>query len=325
MKRPASRPSASQPSALKVLFIVGAGRSGSTLLARALGALDGYFCPGEPYYLWKEGPVEDRLCECGQPFSRCSYWIEVMASIATVRPELVARSMERLRHRIARTRHLPFLLFPPLRQRRLDALEEYGAALETLYQAMAEHADARVLVDASKLPSQALVLRRLPGIQLYVLHLVRDPRGVVNSWRRQRFNPASGAAFRKMAAFKASTLWAAWNLAAEVLLRRPEKYLRVRYEDWVDDPASILAHIVDLTQMPTGQDPPPGRTLHIPKGHTLGGNPGRFSATEVQLREDLGWRSELSRRLQWAVTALLWPLMLRYGYIMNRRSTTSPG
>ena len=60
-----------------VVFIGGFGRSGSTLLERMLGCLDGVVTLGEVGHLWQRGIVNDESCACGQPFSRCPFWSEV--------------------------------------------------------------------------------------------------------------------------------------------------------------------------------------------------------------------------------------------------------
>src|SRR3712207_8630396 len=41
-----------------------------------------------------------------------------------------------------------------------------------------------VIVDSSKSPARALALGMVPGIDLYVVHLVRDGRGVATSLRK---------------------------------------------------------------------------------------------------------------------------------------------
>ena len=43
-----------------VLYLLGKGRSGSTLLSMALGELDGFFAAGELRFFWRRGLVEDR-------------------------------------------------------------------------------------------------------------------------------------------------------------------------------------------------------------------------------------------------------------------------
>lgn len=63
----------------RVLLISGYSRSGSTLLARILGEMDGLTAPDELRYLWRRGLFEDRLCDCGQPFNSCSFWQQVLS------------------------------------------------------------------------------------------------------------------------------------------------------------------------------------------------------------------------------------------------------
>src|SRR4029078_5765586 len=62
---------------LRVLFIAGWGRSGSTLLDRILGQVPGVFSAGELRHIWQRGVGEDRLCGCGEPFASCSVWRKV--------------------------------------------------------------------------------------------------------------------------------------------------------------------------------------------------------------------------------------------------------
>ena len=43
---------------------------------------------------------------------------------------------------------------------------------------MAESSGGRVVVDSSKMASDALLADAIPGINLKVIHLIRDPRGI---------------------------------------------------------------------------------------------------------------------------------------------------
>jgi hypothetical protein len=63
---------------LKVLFLGGHGRSGSTILDRLLGQLPGFFSIGELRNVWQRSLLEDQLCGCGEPFSRCGFWRAVV-------------------------------------------------------------------------------------------------------------------------------------------------------------------------------------------------------------------------------------------------------
>jgi hypothetical protein len=61
VKVPTARP-------VRVLYIGGLGRSGSTLLDRMIGQLPGFFSAGEIREVWQQGLRENRPCGCGTPF-----------------------------------------------------------------------------------------------------------------------------------------------------------------------------------------------------------------------------------------------------------------
>jgi hypothetical protein len=48
--------------------------------------------------------------------------------------------------------------------------------------------------------------------------------------------------------------------------------------------------------------------------HSVSGNPNRFGTGEVELRADEEWRRAMRGRDRGMVTALTWPLLLRYRY-----------
>src|SRR5919106_327280 len=62
-----------------VLFVVGSGRSGSTLLDILLGQVDGFFSTGELHSLWWAGILEGRRCGCGLAVTECAVWRRVIA------------------------------------------------------------------------------------------------------------------------------------------------------------------------------------------------------------------------------------------------------
>ena len=64
---------------IKLVYIAGYPRSGSTLLLRLLGAAPGYFAIGELHEVWLRSFIEDQLCGCGRSFSECDFWEQVVA------------------------------------------------------------------------------------------------------------------------------------------------------------------------------------------------------------------------------------------------------
>src|SRR5215510_6114841 len=66
------------PNNVKVLFIAGSGRSGSTLLDMLLGQIGGFHSTGELRFIWSRGIGQNQLCGCGKPFRECEFWTEVV-------------------------------------------------------------------------------------------------------------------------------------------------------------------------------------------------------------------------------------------------------
>ena len=61
----------------KILYIVGAGRSGSTILDIALGNSPEICSSGELVRLPERGWLDDQYCACGERVNRCAFWRDV--------------------------------------------------------------------------------------------------------------------------------------------------------------------------------------------------------------------------------------------------------
>jgi hypothetical protein len=295
---------------MRVLYLAGSGRSGSTLVTTLLGQVDGFLAAGELRYLWQRGLVDERPCGCGRPIPVCPLWGAVAA---TLPPGAAPRVAASLRSRL-RIRRLPAVLRGTLRP------HEDDATLVALYEAIAKHADDPVIVDSSKLPPYGALLAGLPGIDLRVLHVVRDPRATAYSWRRRRALDG-GRDDRLMGrppVWKAAALWLVWNATTLRLWGRtaPEGYLRVRYEDLIREPEPVLRRIAHFAWAPEDAVLPPvvdGR-VHLRTTHSVAGNPSRHRTGAVPLVLDDEWRTGLPGWARWTVAAITWPLLLRFGY-----------
>jgi hypothetical protein len=306
-----------------VLYIAGTGRSGSTVLANILGEIEGVFAAGEVRYLWQRGLEEGRLCGCGLAVRECPVWSRVLATSGQLDdPERVDAIVSMLQQ-TGRIRNLPGVVAGAA-VRRLDPAESHGlaparAAVGDLYAAMAEVTGCKVIVDSSKLPAYANVLAATPGIDLRVVHLIRDPRGAAYSWSSKKTlaDGASRSHMEQIGPAKSAVLWDVWNLAGGVLFKGGgrDRYLRLRYEDFVADPPASVRRILALVGMEDAALP--FVNLHEARtspNHSVAGNPDRLRHGVITLRSDDRWRSGMAPRNRRLVSALTSPLLLRYGY-----------
>ncbi len=302
---------------VKVLYIVGMGHSGSTILANSLGEVDGFFSAGEICYMWRNNLVENRLCGCGAPFRECEVWGRVLERAFGGSENVDPREMMRELSAGARTRHLPLMLSGSGRRRLADRMRPLLNNTGALYKALAEETGSRVIVDSSKEPAYGRALGMAPGIDLRVLHLVRDPRATAYSWSKKKPQPDSPDRefMVQFSPFKNSWMWDSWNGAAEALWGRDKsRYLRLRYEDFVADPRSSFGRILDL--LDEDAEPPLAGEGEVKLGvsHTVSGNPNRFQTGSVALKPDTEWMREMDHRDRGLVTALTYPMLRRYGY-----------
>ena len=293
-----------------VVYIAGSGRSGSTLLERTLGQMPGFVNVGELVDLFRRGASRGQRCSCGQPFGGCPFWASVVQDAFGDWADPRVAEVHPLQRRMARHGSLPLLLAMPLAGPRFRAdAARYGERYGAVYRAIAAAGGASCVVDASKWPVQALALRR-GGVDVRVIHLVRDARAVAHSHAKRARKPPVTAA-----------RWVFHQAEAETLRLGGVPVARVRYEDFVRWPRQTLQDALARLGLPSG----PAQFGHLTGGqvvlgpsHGVHGNPGRFRQGRIALRNDEAWREGMPRRERLVVTAIGLPLLLRYGWRPGR-------
>ena len=317
----------------KVLYVVGKGRSGSTLLDTVLGEVDGFFAAGEVFYLWEMGVRHGYLCGCGQPVPRCELWSKVL-DVVLERGSDGEYGLDPTRivdwyRDIFRWRRMPRLLrLQPGRPSGWESLDAYVEVVSRVYAAIADLTAARVVIDSSKWATDPVLLGRVPGVDPYCLHLVRDPRAVVHSWKRRRSLPERGptATMPRYSSLYSATSWLARNVVAERVRAKlpPDRYLLVRYEDFMAEPRKWVEMIAGFVGETAG---PPSllealerNEVVVGPNHTVAGNPHRFTRGTLRLHEDAEWRHRLGRVDREVATLVSLPLLKRYGYQLRSMS-----
>lgn len=304
---------------VRVLYIAGAGRSGSTLLECILGELPGVVPAGEVTHLWQRGLVDNQLCGCGTPLRECRFWGEVRRTALRGLTDDDVRDLAALRASLCRLRNVPRFAWRALRSRRFRArLDRYAGALEAIYRGVRDVSGARVIVDSSKYPVEALLLRAMPGVDLSVVHLVRDSNAVAHAWQKWKVRPDVHWTREYMARYpflKSALAWNAFNLMIGALRRLGVPYRLLRYEDLVREPRASILRIAELLDgEPPALDFIRDGQVVLGANHTASGNPSRFRRGAVELRADVEWQEQVPRLQRALVTLVTFPLRRSYGY-----------
>jgi Sulfotransferase domain len=316
-----------------VVYIAGFGRSGSTLVERILGALPDYVNVGELIDVFRRTARFDEICGCGEPFSACAFWHGVgQRCFGGWSPELITE-VSHLQRVLVRQRQLLRLAAPGRAGRQFQHdLARYGEIFATVYHGILAESGARVVVDASKLPAQALAMAKGGAADVRLVHLVRDARGVAFSWAKsgvERPQAQDTAGEQTMASFRPQATAARWmRMQAEVGASRrlmPESAL-LRYEDVVDNPARAVSEVMSQLGLPLDAGALQhidGRAVDLPPSHGLSGNPSRFRSGPQQLRADEQWRHDMARWDRLSTTTIAAAPLTRYRYLPAKARSTS--
>jgi hypothetical protein len=200
------------------------------------------------------------------------------------------------------------------RRRQAAYLEQLGL----LYRAIAEETGSDVIVDSSKYPSHAYLLRLVNDLDVRVLHVTRDPRAVANSWMQDKYDPDQDVPvlMPQQPPWLNAIFWSAWNVTIEALgKRRGGAYHLLRYEDLMEHPQDRVREVLEFAGSPATELPFTGpRHVSLGPNHTVSGNPIRFDTGTVELRTDERWRTQLPRSAVATAGLLTWPVRRHFGY-----------
>lgn len=315
---------------VKVLYIGGEGRSGSTLLERLLGQIDGFCSIGELTHIWNRSFTENQLCGCGKPFNECEFWKAVVKEAFGGLENIDVEKIKVLMHSLGRPWHIPSLIYSPKRANSRDRIEEYSQIMSKLYRAVQKISGCQFVLDSSKTPQHGFLLKNILDIELYTVHLVRDSRAVAFSWLRKKLKPEIHWKQEYMPRYgltKTSIEWTVRNGLLQAFKRpNPAHYMFIRYEDLVSTPRELLLKILAQFGGHISLNPDffiNDHVVNLNTNHTVAGNPLRFKQGTLEILHDTEWQMKMSEWQKGIVTALTWPLLLKYGYMLRESGSSN--
>jgi hypothetical protein len=248
---------------MRVLYIVGTSHSGSTLLDLMLNAHSEIFAAGEVLKLTRQLQVKNvhkqnyRPCACGAPSLRlCPFWSRVDAHTRLVAGKPLAE--------------LDMLDY--------SARDPCNAPNAIVFKAIGQVSGKQFVVDSSKLPKRMSYLLGLKELELYPVHLIREPKGQINSVIRKH-----GGFLKHIFRY-------------ELIHEQIRKALRsvphsvVHYEDLVRDPKPTLQSVL----APLGLSFEPRQLAWAEaEKHEIAGNHMRFDLKSDLVLDD-AWKRSLT-------------------------------
>ena len=289
---------------MRLIYLVGMDRSGSTLVGEYLGSFPGAATAGELLNTWRAVQMGQR-CSCGETPDVCNIWRQVVADIPGGRD---VAALAHLRSTVDRQRYLPRYA-RLIRQPSADlpsAVAAYVDQLQWQVNRLAEATGADILIDTSKSPAAlGLAIIAFPR-RVSVVQVIRDPRAVAYSQSR-RLLPRSVVQTDipgQRGCTSSAVLWNTTNLEGYAIARLASTSVRVRYEDLRRSPRNALEQLAAKLAM---RGPPPdwdGEHVILAPQHVLAGNPSRTDDRRRAIDVSDSWRRELSMLERGMVAAL---------------------
>jgi hypothetical protein len=299
-----------------LVYILAASHSGSTLFAMLLGAHPEVCTTGELKITSLGDPANYR-CSCRKLIRECPFWTAVQADmrqaghefdIAHAGTDLIGNSRGLARRLLAPLHRGPW--FERLRDSALTFVPGWRSHLARvqvlnahLMQKILARTGKKYIVDSSKIGIRLKYLLRNPLLDVRVIRLVRDGRGVSLTYLDPaRFADASDPKLRgggtggdrqqeRLDMVHAAHEWRRSNEEAEAIVRGldPARCMEVRYEHLCADPAKTLASVHRFLGVAPMDAVPDFRHQ---EHHVIGNGMRLDSGSEIRLDER--WRSELS-------------------------------
>jgi hypothetical protein len=311
---------------VKVLYIAGSGRSGSTILDLAIGQHPKCFSAGELRQLWTYSIPNNEFCGCGVPFNRCSFWTQVMNTFQAEITNYKLKEIARLKHKVKATCLLAPISSRLLKRQVFENRHQYGQIMLRLYRAIQSISGKDIIIDSSKNLADLCCIANTRGIDLKVVHLVRDGRGVAFSWSKKiKFSPLdvnSGTHLHRYSPIRSSIKWVLLNTQLEIMKRSMNlDTITITYEEFVRNPEQILSKIFSFLDLKCRFTvTPSARILNATNNHCVSGNPVRFQKGLTKLRPDTQWKQNMRLADRLLSTAISLPLLMKYGYLSHNNS-----
>jgi hypothetical protein len=304
-----------EPGVRRLIYVLAASHSGSTLLTMLLGAHADLCTTGELKSAIL-GNVEEYRCSCGERIRRCPFWARVRAGMAQRAlefdlahpyvdlPSIASPAVHRLLkplHRgalLERARDAALWLCPAWRREYPIVQHRTAALVNTI----CDIAGQSIIVDSSKYGLRLKYLLRNPALDVQIVRLVRDGRAVAATYYVDEGRLPMRAAAHE---------WRRSNEEAEQLLASvdPARWTEVRYEHLCADPAGTLTRLFEFI----GVDPARATLDFRARAHHVIGNWMRTQTT-AEIRLDERWREQLSPADLHAFDAVAGRMNRGYGY-----------
>jgi len=275
---------------MKLIYLIGAGRSGTTILATMLNANTKILTVGEMHQFY-DHLLNGKPCSCGDDLYTCVFWQNIVDQLEIDENQL--KEYHKMGEKMESHSRIPLYLLGWRGKKR------YHDSQALIFRSLRRTLNSDYILDSSKYIARYLLLRSNNQIDVKAIYVVRDIRGVVNSFKKNVQTPKSP--------LSAILYHSLINFFAQLVCWSDPKVIKIRYEDLMTDADATLKKVNKHIFDDVSGTEYTNASYTIP--HIIGGNRMKRQK-EVAIKFDQAWKIDLSRFSQFVYAFLAMPFML---------------
>ncbi|WP_419176476.1 hypothetical protein [Desulfosediminicola sp.] len=219
--------------AKNILYILGCGRSGSTLLGFVLGNGNGFIDLGEVVDFWR---FKGRPNGFSPDSANYKFWSKILTKVERETGDEGLVNLRKAYEIVGKHNYFPFLFFSLRKNKR--ELECYQKGICALYDAILNQSGGVQIVDSSKFPIHLLhLLKTGYRKKIDTLFLIRNPVALYRAFNKNEQS-------HKKDIFSFLAYYFGVNIMAMLVLSSYRiKYTYISFEQLLKDPEVILKNV----------------------------------------------------------------------------------
>ena len=235
----------------KIIYIMGHSRSGSTIFDIMLSNASNVVGVGELINLESLGFIKNEYCSCGNRIEECDFWSKIKKDVVDSGFDNFEKQHNLIKSVDGHKRF--FYEYLEKTKTSIEIADSYLNYNKHLFSSIIKHSNANSVVDSSKMPTRGYFLSLMEEFDVYLLHIVRDPRAVCWSLHKSIKKDLEKGVQRDMPGTPIMKTIKSWLgnavMSLKIKQQLSDKYMLINYDRLIQDNEAVLDEISKFTDV----------------------------------------------------------------------------
>lgn len=261
---------------IKIVSIIGNGRSGSTILESIINNNENIISVGECFRFWERFYKDETFCGCGASITECALWTFVHRELSLKIKDYSPSKTKQILKEYLQYKHFNSISLENQSSEYLYLIEN----IKVFFAAIFSFSNEKVILESSKSVYWAKIIETIPELEVYFLHLERDLTSVASSWKKRVKLPEFKDDNHFMPVKSDLTIIRTWVRTKFLASKQNFRHYKfISFKDFCQNSRDIQEEVFKYLDLDL-----PKKLLHN-DNHAIAGNPLRsHNSQEIQIR-----------------------------------------